>query len=76
MDRIEEKNSCTAVMFNLINKNGEKIISLGWGGGRAGNCVRKQGEINLSFAISLPIFFKFIAMSTLNLFSNYNRTNV
>jgi hypothetical protein len=33
MDRIEEKNSCTAVMFNLINKNGEKIISLGVGGG-------------------------------------------
>jgi hypothetical protein len=50
MDRIEEKNSCTVVMFNLINKNGEKIISLGGGegGGEAGNCIRKQGEINLS----------------------------
>jgi hypothetical protein len=37
MDRIEEKNSCSAVRFNLINKNGEKIISLGVGGGGGGS---------------------------------------
>ncbi len=44
MDRIEEKNSCTAVMFNLINKNGEKIISLGVGGGGEQEIVLENRE--------------------------------